>query len=151
MPIHWPDTPNRKLLRLRKDSDTDLQLHLNSALKADENAHLTLPDGWSFELRREGNDNQRGRVFAVLGTAGHTIGANLGAGVFSTQTLAYPHIRSQTRFAKVSADIAGDTGSEGLRIGWIDGVDEAHHWADQLGARSSSLMTKELSQVTSRV
>ena len=144
-------TPNRKLLRLRKDRDIDIQLQLNSALKADENAYLTLPDGWNFELTaREGNNKQRGRVsLPPSARQGHyTIGAKvLEQEVFSAQTLAYPHIRSQTRFAKVSADIAlvDTAGLDGLRIGWIDGgVDEAHHWADQLGARIIQLDDKRM-------
>ena len=143
MPVHTGQImPNRKLLRLRKDSDIDIQLQLNSSLKPDEKPHLTLPDGWTFELAAgESNNKQRGRV-SVPSSArqGHyTIGAKvLEQEVFRTQSLAYPHIRPQTRFAKVSAEIAlvDTAGLDGLRVGWIDGgVDEAHHWADQLGAR----------------
>ena len=143
MPVHTGQImPNRKLLRLRKDSYIDIQLQLNSSLKPDKKLHLTLPDGWTFELAAgESINKQWGRVsVSPSARQGHyTIGAKvLEQEVFRTQSLAYPHIRPQTRFAKVSAEIAlvDTAGLDGLRVGWIDGgVDEAHHWADQLGAR----------------
>ena len=143
MPVYTGQiTPNRILLRLGQDSDIDLQLQLDATLKLYEHAHLILPEGWAFKLvAGESDTKQQGRV-SVPSSArqGHyRIGAKVEEQeVFRTQSLAYPHIRPQTRFTKVSADIAlvDTTGLEGVRIGWIDGgVDEAHHWADQLGAR----------------
>ena len=143
MPVHTGQiTPNRTLLRLGKESNIDLQLQLDTTLKPDEHAHLNLPDGWTFELLAgESNTTQRGRISVPsLARQGHyRIGAKIvEQEVFRTQSLAYPHIRPQTRFAKLSADIAlvDTAGLDEVRIGWIDGgVDEANYWADQLGAR----------------
>ena len=143
MPVHTGQiTPNRTVLRLGKESNIDLQLQLDTTLKPDEHAHLNLPDGWTFEvLAGESNTTQRGRISVPsLARQGHyRIGAKIVEHeVFRTQSLAYPHIRPQTRFAKLSADIAlvDTAGLDEVRIGWIDGgVDEANYWADQLGAR----------------
>ena len=143
MPVHTGQiTPNRTLLRLEKENNIDLQLQLDTTLKPDEHAHLNLPDGWTFEvLAGESNTTQRGRISVPsLARQGHyRIGAKiLEQEVFRTQSLAYPHIRPQTRFAKLSADIAlvNTAGLDEVRIGWIDGgVDQANYWADQLGAR----------------
>lgn len=143
MPVHTGQiTPNRTLLRLGKESYIDLQLQLDTTLKPDEHAHLNLPDGWTFEvLAGESNTTQRGRISVPsLARQGHyRIGAKIvEQEVFRTQSLAYPHIRPQTRFAKLSADIAlvDTAGLDEVCIGWIDGgVDEANYWADQLGAR----------------
>ncbi|MDP6219788.1 MAG: PIG-L family deacetylase, partial [Alphaproteobacteria bacterium] len=143
MPVHTGQiTPNRTLLRLGRDSGIDMQLQLDSALNPGEHAHLTLPEGWTFELVAEAsNTKQQGRV-SVPSSArqGHyRIGAKVEEQeVFGTQRLVYPHIRPQTRFERTSADIAlvDTAGLDGVRIGWIDGgVDEAHHWAGQLGAQ----------------
>ena len=143
MPVHAGQiTPNRKLLRLGKDSGIDMQLQLDANLNPAEHAHLTLPEGWTFEpVAEASNTKQQGRV-SVPSSArqGHyRIGAKVvEKEVFVTQRLAYPHIRPQTRFERASADIAlvDTAGLDGVRIGWIDGgVDEAHHWAGQLGAQ----------------
>ena len=143
MPVHTGQiTPNRTLMRLGKDSGIDMQLQLDATLKPDEHAHLTLPEGWTFELLAEPTDTkQQGRV-SVPSTArqGHyQIGAKvLEQEVFGTQRLVYPHIRPQTRFARTSADIVlvDTAGLDGVRIGWIDGsVDDSHHWAGQLDAQ----------------
>ena len=142
MPVHTGQiTPNRTLLRVGKDSSIDMQLQLDAALSPAEHAHLTLPEGWTFELVAEAsNTKQQGRV-SVPSSArqGHyRIGAKVEKHeVFGTQRLVHPHIRPQTRFERTSADIAlvDTAGLDGVRIGWIDGgVDEAHHWAGQLGA-----------------
>jgi hypothetical protein len=143
MPVHTGQiTPNRTLLRLGKESNIDLQIQLDTTLKPDEHAYLTLPDGWTFELLSgESNTTQRSRI-SVPSSARqgyYRIGAKVvEQEVFRTQSLAYPHIRPQTRFAKLSADIAlvNTAGLDEVRIGWIDGgVDQANYWADQLGAR----------------
>ena len=143
MPVHTGQiTPNRTLLRLGKESNIDLQIQLDTTLKPDEHAHLTLPDGWTFELLSgESNNTQRSRI-SVPSSARqgyYRIGAKVvEQEVFRTQSLAYPHIRPQTRFTKLSADIAlvNTAGLDEVRIGWIDGgVDQANYWADQLGAR----------------
>jgi len=64
MPVHTGQiTPNRTLLRVGKDSSIDMQLQLDAALNPAENAHLTLPAGWTFELVAEAsNTKQQGRV-----------------------------------------------------------------------------------------
>lgn len=57
--------------------------------------------------------------------------------LLSSQTLTYPHIRSQTRFQPCVCDLAlVDTASlDGIKVGWIDGgVDHAWFWTEQLGA-----------------
>ena len=144
-------TPNRALLRLGHDSEIDMQLHLDQILQPDEHAHFTLPKGWTVKLVAAKSDTvQRGQV-SVPSSArqGHyRIGAKvMEKEVFRTQSLAYPHIRPQTRFTKISADIAlvDTAGLDGLQIGWIDGgVDEAHHWAEQLGARIIQLDDKRM-------
>ena len=152
MPVHTGQiTPSRTLLRLRQDSDIDMQLQLDAALKPDEHAQLTLPKGWKFDLVAGDSDTKlQGRVTVPSSARqGHyRIGAKvIEQEVFSTQRLAYPHIRSQTRSAMASANIAlvDTAGLDGVRIGWIDGgVDEAHLWADQLGAQIIQLDNNRL-------
>ena len=134
-------TPARTLLRRGKDTSLDMQLQLDATPKQNEHAHLTLPEGWTFDLAVGTTDTKLQGQVTVPSSArqGHyRIRASVGEDeVFTTQSLAYPHIRPQTRFSKASADIAlvDTAGLEGLSIGWIDGgVDEAYHWAGQLGA-----------------
>ena len=143
MPVYTGQiSPNRTLLRLGQDRGIDVQLQLDAALKPDEHAHLTLPEGWTFKRVAGATDTKQQCRVSLPSSArqGHyRIGAKVvEQEVFSTQRLAYPHIRPQTRFARTSADIAlvDTAGLDEVRIGWIDGgVDEAHEWAGQLGAQ----------------
>ena len=135
-------TPNRKLLCLGQGSNIDMQLQLDATLKPDEHAHLTLPEGWGFEpASGASRDGLSGTVtVAPSAPQGHyRITARTDdESVYTGQTLGYPHIRRQTRFSPAVAHVAlVDTASlEGLTVGWIDGgVDEAHHWTAELGAK----------------
>ena len=134
-------TPHRALLRLGQDSSIDVQLQLDGIQKPVNDAHLILPKGWKLDLTAGQSDTKlHGRVTVPSSAqqGNYQIGAKVtDQEVYSSQSLSYPHIRPQTRFAMASANIAlVDTASlNGLRIGWIDGgVDEAHHWAGLLGA-----------------
>jgi LmbE family N-acetylglucosaminyl deacetylase len=144
-------TPVRTLLRLGRDSEMDMQLRLDGPLKPGESAQLNLPDGWDFKRQAGSTDDKlKGRVTVPSSARQdyYRVGARVeGQEVFSTQRLAYPHVRPQTRFAKASADIAlvDTAGLDGVRIGWIDGgVDEAYHWASQLGAHIIQLNDSRL-------
>ncbi|MBU74674.1 MAG: PIG-L family deacetylase [Rhodospirillaceae bacterium] len=144
-------TPARTLLRLGKDTGVDIQLLADAELPASVDARLTLPDGWQFQATPTASGTAvSGRVNFAAGTGpGHyRIYAKLDdEPVYTTQELAYAHIRRQTRFAQAAADIAlvDTAGLDGLTIGWIDGgVDQAHHWASQLGAKLVQLDDSDL-------
>jgi len=135
-------TPGRTLRRLGQDEDIALQLQLDESLEPGEAARLILPDGWHFDKQAETSGNGLSGLLKVPSSAsqGHyRIGAFVNDdAVFAAQRLAYPHIRTQTRFSHANADIAlvDTAGLEGLTVGWIDGgVDEAYHWAGELGAQ----------------
>ena len=143
--------PARTLLRLGEDTGFDMQLLPDATVPAAEDAKLSLPDGWQFEAAPAASSTgMSGRVtLASDARAGHyRIHATLAdEPVYTAQELAYAHIRRQTRFSRAAADIAlvDTAGLDGLTIGWIDGgVDEAHHWAGQLGAQIVQLDDSDL-------
>jgi len=142
MPAHTGRiTPTRILLRRGQDAAIDMQLQMDQSMSSPSTARLALPDGWAFEPTSGASSDTVSGTVTVAPSApqGHyRIAAQHGSeDVFTGQTLAYPHIRRQTRFSPAMANVAlVDTASlEGLTVGWIDGgVDEAHHWTAELGA-----------------
>ena len=134
-------TPARTLLRRGKDTSLDMQLQLDAPARSGEASRLALPPEWEFNAGADTSETAMSGQVRIPPSArqGHyRISARVGDDeVFTTQSLAYAHIRPQTRCATAISDIAlvDTAGLEGLTIGWIDGgVDEAHHWAGQLGA-----------------
>ena len=143
MPAHTGRiTPARTLLRRGQDTMLDMQLQMDQEPLSPTAARLALPDGWGFDpAPGSSGGGLSGTVTAASSASqGHyQITAHIDSEpVFTAQTLTYPHIRRQTRFSPAMANVAlVDTASlEGLTVGWIDGgVDEAHHWTAELGAR----------------
>jgi hypothetical protein len=134
-------TPARTLLRRGNDTSLDVQLQLDAPARSGEASRLALPPEWEFNAGADTSETAMSGQVRIPPSArqGHyRISARVGDDeVFTTQSLAYAHIRPQTRCATAISDIAlvDTAGLEGLTIGWIDGgVDEAHHWAGQLGA-----------------
>ena len=134
--------PAQILLRHGHAGQVAMQLQLDDATSSAGKAQLSLPDGWHFDLADSASVTKIGGTLNVpdKATPGHyRITATIGdAAVYTVQHLAYPHIRTQTYCDPAKADIAlvDTAGLEGLTIGWIDGgVDEAHKWASQLGAK----------------
>ncbi|NBR02988.1 MAG: PIG-L family deacetylase [Alphaproteobacteria bacterium] len=135
-------TPARTLLRRGKDTSLDMQLQLDAPANPGQASRLALPPEWEFDAGADETSGTKmsGRLkVPPSARQGHyRIRASVGEDeVFTTQSLAYAHIRPQTRCSTAISDIAlvDTAGLEGLSIGWIDGgVDEAHHWAGQLGA-----------------
>jgi hypothetical protein len=119
-----------------------MQLQLDGTTPSATNAGLSLPDGWRFDSTDNTSGTKLAGSLVVPDKAppGHyRITATAGdETLYRVQHLSYPHIRQQTFCAPAEANIAlVDTASlKGLTIGWIDGgVDEAHKWAGQLGAK----------------
>jgi hypothetical protein len=107
----------------------------NSADALIVNTANTLQKGASFTFDVALADNLRQGRYSLAAQAG-------GVPLLSSQTLAYPHIRTQTLFQPCKTDIvAVDTASlHGIRVGWIDGgVDRAWFWTEQLGASVTQL------------
>ena len=143
--------PPQTLLRLASHAQLGMQLQLDNATPSAGKAGLSLPDGWHFDQTEDTSKTKIGGVLSIpdKATSGHyKITATIGDdAVYSVQHLSYPHIRKQTYCALAKADIVlVDTVSlEGLTIGWIDGgVDEAHKWVGQLGAKIIQLDDTDL-------
>lgn len=147
--------PAQTLLRRGSDQQVAMQLQLDGTAPSATNVELSLPDGWRFEPTDDTSGTKLAGSLVVPDKAppGHyRVTATVGdEAVYRAQHLSYPHIRQQTFCAPAEADIAlVDTASlEGLTIGWIDGgVDEAHKWASQLGAKIIQLDNAHLQSGT---
>ena len=143
--------PSRALLRLEEANSIDIHLLLDEGLTSVAPPLLSMPSGWQFEAQADTEIGARSGRLRVPDTAqqGHyRIDASIdGDIIYDAQNLCYPHIRGQTHFYAARADIAlvNTVSLKSFKIGWIDGgVDEAYHWAEQLGAQIIQLDDSDL-------